>query len=44
MSADLEQIKVIGVLGAGQMGAGIAQVAATVGYQVLLARYQSRAL
>lgn len=37
MSADLEQIKVIGVLGAGQMGAGIAQVAATVGYQVLLA-------
>ena len=37
MSADLAQIKVIGVLGAGQMGAGIAQVAATVGYQVLMA-------
>lgn len=37
MSTDLAQIKVIGVLGAGQMGAGIAQVAATVGYQVLMA-------
>lgn len=30
-------IQTIGVLGAGQMGAGIAQVAATAGYQVLLA-------
>ena len=37
MSAELASIKVIGVLGSGQMGAGIAQVAATVGYQVLLA-------
>jgi 3-hydroxybutyryl-CoA dehydrogenase len=37
MSAELASIKVIGVLGAGQMGAGIAQVAATVGYQVLMA-------
>ena len=37
MSADLSQIKVIGVIGAGQMGAGIAQVAASVGYSVLLA-------
>lgn len=30
-------IKTIGVLGAGQMGGGIAQVAAAAGYQVLLA-------
>ena len=37
MSAELRNIKVIGVLGAGQMGAGIAQVAASVGYEVLLA-------
>ena len=37
MSTKLTNIKVIGVLGAGQMGAGIAQVAATVGYDVLLA-------
>jgi len=29
-------MKVIGVIGAGQMGAGIAQVSAQVGYQVLL--------
>lgn len=33
----MSEIKVIGVLGAGQMGGGIAQVAATTGYQVLLA-------
>ncbi len=33
----MSEIKVIGVLGAGQMGAGIAQVAAATGYQVLLA-------
>ncbi len=31
------EIKTIGVLGAGQMGSGIAQVAAAAGYQVLLA-------
>lgn len=37
MTADLAQLNTIGILGAGQMGAGIAQVAATVGYQVLLA-------
>ena len=37
MGVTFDQIKTIGVLGAGQMGAGIAQVAATVGYQVLLA-------
>ncbi|HVI01858.1 MAG TPA: 3-hydroxyacyl-CoA dehydrogenase NAD-binding domain-containing protein, partial [Enhygromyxa sp.] len=30
-------IKTIGVLGAGQMGGGIAQVAAQAGYRVLLA-------
>jgi 3-hydroxybutyryl-CoA dehydrogenase len=32
-----EQIKTIGILGAGQMGAGIAQTAAQAGYRVLLA-------
>ena len=37
MGIQFDEIKTIGVLGAGQMGAGIAQVAATVGYQVLLA-------
>ncbi|MDC0715268.1 3-hydroxyacyl-CoA dehydrogenase NAD-binding domain-containing protein [Nannocystis bainbridge] len=38
-SADeiLANIRTIGVLGAGQMGAGIAQVAAQAGYRVLLA-------
>jgi 3-hydroxybutyryl-CoA dehydrogenase len=33
----MSTIQVIGVLGAGQMGGGIAQVAAQAGYQVLLA-------
>ncbi len=33
---DLSQVKVFGVLGAGQMGAGIAQVAAQCGLEVLL--------
>ncbi|MFO7564402.1 MAG: 3-hydroxyacyl-CoA dehydrogenase NAD-binding domain-containing protein [Enhygromyxa sp.] len=33
----MTEIKTIGVLGAGQMGGGIAQVAAQAGYQVLLA-------
>lgn len=37
MSVQFDDIKTIGVLGTGQMGAGIAQVGATVGYQVLLA-------
>lgn len=37
MSDTLEKIITIGVLGAGQMGAGIAQVAAQAGYAVLLA-------
>ena len=37
MSTELTNINMIGVLGTGQMGAGIAQVAATVGYDVLLA-------
>lgn len=32
----LEDIKTIGIVGAGQMGCGIAQVCATAGYQVLL--------
>jgi 3-hydroxybutyryl-CoA dehydrogenase len=34
---DLPEIHVIGVLGAGQMGSGIAQVAATAGFDVKLA-------
>jgi 3-hydroxybutyryl-CoA dehydrogenase len=34
---DLPEIHVIGVLGAGQMGGGIAQVASTAGYEVKLA-------
>lgn len=33
----LEDIRTVGVLGAGQMGGGIAQVAATAGYEVRLA-------
>ncbi|MCA9661062.1 MAG: 3-hydroxybutyryl-CoA dehydrogenase [Myxococcales bacterium] len=37
MSADISSIKEIGVLGAGQMGAGIAHVAAVAGYEVRLA-------
>ncbi len=37
MMHTLENITTIGVLGAGQMGAGIAQVAAQTGYSVLLA-------
>ncbi len=34
--AQVEGIKVVGVVGAGQMGGGIAQVAAAAGYEVLL--------
>jgi 3-hydroxybutyryl-CoA dehydrogenase len=34
--AHLDQVKTIGVLGAGQMGAGIAQVAAASGFSVVL--------
>jgi 3-hydroxybutyryl-CoA dehydrogenase len=37
MSLRFEDIRVIGVLGAGQMGLGIAQVAAQTGYEVWLA-------
>ena len=33
----MSEIRVIGVLGAGQMGGGIAQVAATAGFEVKLA-------
>jgi 3-hydroxybutyryl-CoA dehydrogenase len=37
IALDSEQVmKIIGVIGAGQMGAGIAQVSAQAGYQVLL--------
>ncbi len=36
-SATVSEIHVVGVLGAGQMGGGIAQVAATAGYAVRLA-------
>jgi 3-hydroxybutyryl-CoA dehydrogenase len=35
--AHLDEIKTIGILGAGQMGAGIAQVAASTGFDVVLA-------
>src|SRR5271166_4948432 len=35
--AYLDEVKTIGVLGAGQMGAGIAQVAAASGFDVVLA-------
>jgi 3-hydroxybutyryl-CoA dehydrogenase len=35
--AHLDEVKTIGVLGAGQMGAGIAQVAASSGFDVFLA-------
>ncbi len=35
--AHLDEVKTIGVLGAGQMGAGIAQIAAASGLQVVLA-------
>src|SRR5258708_21996737 len=34
--AQLDQVKTIGVLGAGQMGSGIAQVAASCGLEVVL--------
>ena len=34
----LDDITTIGVVGAGQMGRGIAQVCATAGYRVLLHR------
>jgi 3-hydroxybutyryl-CoA dehydrogenase len=35
--AHLDEVKTIGILGAGQMGAGIAQVAASSGFDVVLA-------
>jgi len=35
-NANIDALRVIGVLGAGQMGGGIAQVAAAAGYQVVL--------
>lgn len=37
MSKDISAIKQVGVLGAGQMGAGIAHIAALAGYEVKLA-------
>ncbi|MBI2390823.1 MAG: 3-hydroxybutyryl-CoA dehydrogenase [Deltaproteobacteria bacterium] len=36
MSDDISHVRVFGVIGAGQMGGGIAQVAAQAGYEVLL--------
>lgn len=39
-----EQIKTLGVVGAGQMGSGIAQVAASAGYRVLLFDLSGEAL
>jgi 3-hydroxybutyryl-CoA dehydrogenase len=41
---DIQSIRSIGVVGAGQMGNGIAQVAAQVGYQVVLVDVNSVAL
>lgn len=40
----VEDIKVIGVCGAGTMGSGIAQVAATSGFQVILRDISDEAL
>lgn len=40
----LDDIKTIGIVGAGQMGRGIGQVCATAGYQVLLADVADAAL
>lgn len=40
----MTEVKTIGVIGAGQMGAGIAQVAASSGYQCILWDAQSNAL
>ena len=40
MSRGIETIRTIGVVGAGQMGSGIAQVAATAGYDVVLSDTQ----
>src|SRR5215469_16911953 len=45
MTSDrIEKIKIIGVIGAGQMGNGIAHVCALAGYQVKLADLDSAAL
>jgi 3-hydroxybutyryl-CoA dehydrogenase len=33
---DLDEIRTVGVVGAGTMGSGIAQVAATAGYDVVM--------
>jgi len=41
---DVDAIKTIGVIGAGQMGAGIAQVAAQAGYAVILQDIEQRFL
>lgn len=44
MAVSLDQIKKIGVVGAGQMGNGIAQVASQFGYQVLMVDVSPAAL
>ena len=41
---DMTEIKTIGVVGAGQMGSGIAQVAAAAGYSVVLTDISENAL
>jgi 3-hydroxybutyryl-CoA dehydrogenase len=41
---EFAQIKTIGVVGAGQMGNGIAQVAATHGYEVIISDISTKAL
>lgn len=44
MAHEIGNIKTIGVIGAGQMGSGIAQVAASAGFDVLLCDTQSESL
>jgi 3-hydroxybutyryl-CoA dehydrogenase len=44
MSAEQSDINTIGIVGAGQMGSGIAHVAALAGYAVLLADIDAKAL
>ncbi len=44
MSLSIDDIKCIGIIGAGQMGSGIAQVAALAGYEVRLEDINAKAL
>ncbi|HEX4112553.1 MAG TPA: 3-hydroxyacyl-CoA dehydrogenase NAD-binding domain-containing protein, partial [Stellaceae bacterium] len=44
MTLSIDDIKSIGIIGAGQMGSGIAQVAALAGYEVRLEDVSAKAL